>query len=130
MKETFSGAELGSRTTADGSPGRCRSSALSHDELRCVARLRDEARKYGLLGADVLDAMTEEQMVQDLVDRFINKVGTVKLTTSDVTDPVLELRGLENFDAAFKTINEQRKLFTRRRGVMSFGTSPVEDQNR
>ena len=47
-----------------------------------------------------------------------------------MAEKVLELRGLENFDAAFNTINEQRKLFTRRRGVMSFGTSPIEEQNR
>lgn len=78
----------------------------------------------------LIQQIKEVEMVQDLVDRFINKVGTVKLTTSDVTDPVLELRGLENFDAAFNTINEQRKLFTRRCGVMSFGTSPIEEQNR
>ena len=62
MKETFTSAELGSRVSAGDSLGRRRSSAFSHDDLRRVVRLRDEARLYGLLGVDVLDSMTEEQM--------------------------------------------------------------------
>lgn len=61
MKETFTGAELGRMAACGPCEGR-RPSAFSHDELRRVARLRDEARQYGLLGVDVLDAMTEEQM--------------------------------------------------------------------
>lgn len=68
-------------------------------------------------------------MVQNIIDRFVNKVGTVKLRSSDTTDPDLELKGLEHPQEAFDELGELRKLFARRRGVMSFGSSPLEDQN-
>ncbi len=65
MKETFHGGDL--RSPSDqGVPLRCRRPpGISNDALRCVIRLRDEARKYGLLGVEVLDAMPIEQLVAD-----------------------------------------------------------------
>lgn len=65
---------------------------------------------------------------QTLWDKLVNGgVGTVTLFTTDVTDPELKLRGLEEPHKAFETIDYLRKEYVRKRGIKSFGTTLLED---
>lgn len=72
--------------------------------------------------------MNDIQLVQTLWDRLVNGgVGTIIMHTTDVTDPVLTLDGLERPQDAFDSLDLLRKEYVRKRGIKSFGTTLIEE---
>ena len=61
-------------------------------------------------------------MTQTLWDRIFNGgIGTICLYTSDITDGTLLLKGVDRPKEAYEAIDQARKYYIRRRGIMAFG---------
>ncbi|MDO5581274.1 MAG: PH domain-containing protein [Planctomycetia bacterium] len=67
---------------------------------------------------------------QTVWDKLLNGgVGTVELHTSDKTDPILFLKGLDDPNAAFDTLDMLKNRFIKKRGIKSLGGDLLGDMD-
>lgn len=77
---------------------------------------------YQTTNTILIAQINDIQLVQTLWDKLVNGgVGTLIVYSSDKTDSVAYLRGLEKPKEAFESLDLLRKDYVRRRGIKSFG---------
>lgn len=96
---------------------------LEEDRLICKKGLLQQTTDT-ILVAQINDV----QMKRMLWDQVFNGgVGVIVMHTTDTTDPVLYLRGVDKPQDAFDAIDYLRKEYVRKRGIKSFGTTMIEE---
>lgn len=96
---------------------------LEPDRLICKKGLLNQTTDTILV-----PQMNDIQMKQTLWDKLINGgVGTIVMHTTDTTDPVLTLGGIDKPQDAFDALDTLRKEYVRKRGIKSFGTMTLDE---
>jgi uncharacterized membrane protein YdbT with pleckstrin-like domain len=76
--------------------------------------------RYGILSRvtnriEVID-IDDIKFTQNLIDRFLG-VGTIQILSSDVSDPKLTLRGIDDVKQVFALMDDARRDERRKRGM-------------